>query len=109
MKQNLTVALSQDALCLEIRKTSLLFDRFLFFDTADCLAQPLFLRHGAHVRFEDAYASNDFPFLAVFCRVRKADREKFMAAINDLKRKMILCGYPRYEAEIREMLEGASQ
>ena len=89
---------------LKIRKPSLRYDYFLFFDTPEYLADQLFIKQKVRVWFEQEYAKEGSPFLAIFCRVKKKDSAKFLAALDALKNKMILCGYPEYEAEVQKMM-----
>ena len=89
---------------LKIRKPSLRYDYFLFFDTPEYLADQLFIKQKARVWFNQEYAKEGSPFLAIFCRVKKKDSAKFLAALDALKNKMILCGYPEYEAEVQKMM-----
>ena len=89
---------------LKIRKPSLRYDYFLFFDTPEYLADQLFIKQKVRVWFKQEYAKEGSPFLAIFCRVKKKDSAKFLAALDALKNKMILCGYPEYEAEVQKMI-----
>ena len=89
---------------LKIRKPSLRYDYFLFFDTPEYLADQLFIKQKGRVWFNQEYAKEGSPFLAIFCRVKKKDSAKFLAALDALKNKMILCGYPEYEAEVQKMI-----
>ena len=88
----------------KIRKPSLRYDYFLFFDTPEYLADQLFIKQKVRVWFNQEYAKEGSPFLAIFCRVKKKDSAKFLAALDALKNKMILCGYPEYEAEVQKMI-----
>ena len=89
---------------LKIRKPSLRYDYFLFFDTPECLADQLFIKQKVRVWFDKEYAKEGSPFLAILCHVKKKDSAKFIAALDALKNKMILCGYPEYEAEVQKMM-----
>lgn len=51
------------------------------------------------------YAKDGSPYLAIFCHVRKKDVPKFLAALEDLKKSMILCGHPHYEDEISSIMD----
>lgn len=66
-----------------IEKFSFRYDYFMFFDTTPYLADQLFIRH----------------------HVRKKDVPKFLAALEDLKKSMMLCGHPNYEAEISRFMD----
>ena len=84
---------------------SLFYDYFMFFDTTPYLADQLFIRHEVRVWFESEYAKDGSPYLANFCHVRKKDVPKFLAALEDLKKSMILCGHPHYEDEISSIMD----
>ena len=89
---------------LKIRKPSLRYDYFLFFDTPEYLADQLFIKQKVRVWFDKEHAKEGSPFLAILCHVKKKDSAKFLAALDSLKNKMILCGYPEYEAEVQKMM-----
>ena len=89
---------------LKIRKPSLRYDYFLFFDTPEYLADQLFIKQKVRVWFDKEYAKEGSPFLAILCHVKKKDSAKFIAALDALKNKMILCGYPEYEVEVQKMM-----
>lgn len=89
---------------LKIRKPSLRYDYFLFFDTPEHLADQLFIKQIVRVWFDQEYAKEGAPFLAILCHVKKKDSAKFLAALDALKNKTILCGYPEYEAEVQKMM-----
>ena len=89
---------------LKNRKPSLRYDYFLFFDTPEYLADQLFIKQKVRVWFDKEYAKEGSPFLAILCHVKKKDSAKFLAALDALKNKMILCGYPEYEAEVQKMM-----
>ena len=91
-----------------IRKLSILalfYDYFVFFDTKPYLADQLFIRHEVRVWFDQEYAKEDSPYLAIFCHVRKKDVPKFLAALEDLKKSMIICGHSHYEEEISSYMD----
>lgn len=89
---------------LKIRKPSLRYDYFLFFDTPEHLADQLFIKQMVRVWFDQEYAKEGSPFLVILCHVKKKDSAKFLAALDALKNKMILCSYPEYEAEVQKMM-----
>lgn len=83
-----------------IKKFSLRYDYFLFFDTTPYLADQLFIRHKVRVWFDREYTKDGSQYLAIFCHVRKKDVPEFLAALEDLKKSMILCGHPKYQEEV---------
>jgi len=54
-------------------------------------------------------AKEGSPYLAIFCHVRKKDVPKFLAALEDLKKSMMLCGHPNYEAEISRFMDNVEK
>ena len=88
-----------------IRKFSLRYAYFMFFDTTPYLADQLFIRHKVRVWFEREYTRKDSLYIAIFCHVRKKDVPQFLEALEDLKKSMILCGHPEYEAEISSFMD----
>ncbi len=89
---------------LKLRKLSLRYNYFLFFDTAEYLADQLFIKQMIQVWFDMECEKKGSPFRAILCHVKKKDTAKFLAALDALKDKMILCGYPEYEAEVQKMM-----
>ena len=84
---------------------SLFYDYFVFFDTKPYLADQLFIRHEVRVWFDQEYAKEDSPYLSIFCHVRKKDVPKFLAALEDLKKSMIICGHSYYEEVISSYMD----
>ena len=89
-----------------LKRPSLRYAYFLFFDTTPYLADRLFIRHKVRVWFDREYAKDGFPYLAVLCHVRKKDVPSFLAALEDLMRSMALCGHPHYAAEVSAFMGG---
>ena len=92
-----------------IEKFSFRYDYFMFFDTTPYLANQLFIRHQVRVWFDSEYAKEGSPYLAIFCHVRKKDVPKFLAALEDLKKSMMLCGHPNYEADISSFMDNVEK
>ena len=64
------------------------YDYFLFFDTPEHLADQLFIKQMVRVWFDQEYAKEGSPFLAILCHVKKKDSAKFLAALDALKNKI---------------------
>ena len=82
---------------LSLNRFSLLYDHYAIIDVPEYYADQLFIRHQVTVRFGKEFQHPDQPYVDIFCKVRKRDRNRFLSALSDLNRKMILCGYPGYE------------
>ena len=94
-----------------LERFSLLYDYYAFIDVPEYYADQLFIRHQVTVHFGNEFQHPEHPYVIIFCKVRKRDRDRFLAALSELNRKMILCGYPGYEAFcasfIAQMNDGA--
>ena len=99
----------KDKLYWTIRKLSLRFDYFTFFDTKPYLADQLFIRHQVRVWFDCEFEKDGFPYLAIMCHVRKKDVPKFLDALEDLKNSMLICGHTDYEAEVSMFMDYAEK
>ena len=83
---------------LTLNRFSLLYDHYAFIDVPAYYADQIFIRHQVTVRIGKEYRHPDQPYVVIFCKVRKQDRNRFLSALSELNRKMPLCGYPGYEA-----------
>lgn len=87
-----------------IEQFSLLYDRYAFVDGPEYYADQLFIKHKVTVKFGHEYRHPDEPYVIIFCKVRKRDRDRFLAALSELPNKMILCGYPQYDTFCKEFI-----
>lgn len=92
-----------------IQKLSLRFDYFTFFDTKPYLADQLFIRHEVRVWFDCEFEKDGFPYRAIMCHVRKRDVPRFLDALEDLKKSMLICGHTNYEAEVSRFMDYAEK
>lgn len=95
-----------------LRRFSLLYEHFAFLDTADYLADSLFIKHEVTVAFGDEYISEDTPYRVIFCKCRKRDVQRFLQALEELTNKMIICGYsdyPKYCQKLKQAEEDAME
>ena len=87
----------------KIDRLSPFFFYFMFCDVKEYLADRLFIRHKVRVWFGKEFHKKDCPFVMIFCKVRKKDLGRFVAALDDMERTMILKGYPEYPGFCTEM------
>ena len=93
--------------CWPIEKFSFRYQYFALIDTADHLADQVFMKRKVRVWFDEEYSRDDTPFCVIICRSRKPDDVVFMAAARELTNKMLLCGHPDYPAccdDVREKI-----
>ena len=88
-----------------IERFSLRYAYFLFFDTTPYLADQLFTRHKVRVWFESEYTKEGSPYRAILCRVRKRDVPEFLAAVEELKKEMLLCEHLNYVSEVNAFMD----
>lgn len=74
----------------------LFYDNFLYFDNPDSFADNIFIKNKVKVKFKAKLASDDYSYIAVICKVKKKFREAFLESLNELERKMLICGYRDY-------------
>ena len=82
--------------CWTIEKFSFFHNYFAIIDTADYLADQLFIKHQVRVGFGPEFVCPDAPYRVIMCKCRKRDVDAFLAAIRELPNKMLLCGHPDY-------------
>ena len=76
---------------------SLLYEQYAYIDVPDYFADPIMDKHGVKVKYLDEYVDVVTGYVVVCCRVRKWQPSRFLAALAELPKKMLLCGYPDYE------------
>lgn len=75
---------------------STLYAQYAFIDTADYLADDLFIQKQVKAIFGKELGKEGTPYRVVLCKVRKRDEPKFREALMELPNKMLLCGHPDY-------------
>ena len=68
-------------------------------------ADQLFIQHQVRVHFSGEYQKKGKQYVIVLCRVRKKDEERFLEALRELPRKMLLLGYTNYLEDCSELIE----
>lgn len=86
-----------------LRRFSLLYEHFAFIDTADYLADSLFIKHEVTVAFGPEYIKEGIHYNIIFCRCRKRDVPRFLKALEELPKKMMICGYADYPQFCKEL------
>lgn len=82
--------------CWTIAKFSFLYAHFAIIDTADYLADQLFIKHEVRVHFGGEFVNQDERYRIILCKCRKRDVDCFLAAVSELPNKMLLCGHTDY-------------
>ena len=65
---------------------------------------PLY-QHRVRLKYSHEMTRPDEKYCLVFLRVLKKDLEKFIAAMEDLKNKMLICGHTDYETHGGELMD----
>lgn len=81
---------------LHIREFSFMYTTYAYIDLPEYLADNIFAAKGIRVKFKEEMRHNDSPYLFIFCKVRKADEQKFRDALELLHDKMLLMGHRDY-------------
>ncbi len=80
------------------------FRHYAYFDAPDNLADSLFYRHKVRVYFGDEYGKDGTEYKIIFCKIKKKDEDKFLAALGELSNKMILFGHSDYDEFCQETM-----
>ena len=87
---------------IPLEKISLRYKYFCFIDAKEYLADALFIKHKVRVWFQkEAYKPNT-DFVVIICKVKKNDTNKFLEALEELNKKMILLGHSDYHNFCKE-------
>ena len=89
---------------IAFRQFSLLWNHYAFIDVPAYLADQLFIKHKVTVHFGDEAHHRDWEYVIIFCKVRKKDADRFLAALAELPNKMLICGHPDYEEYCNEFI-----
>lgn len=77
---------------------TLISEIFIFIDTADISLKSILRRNKFYTYFVRKKVKTDDPrYIAVYCRVPKEKEREFAKYLEDLRRKMLICGHPDYE------------
>ena len=71
-------------------------DLYMYIDTRDHLADPIFIRHMLPVRFIKHLSKEGTPYQIILCKAPKGRRNDFLSCMEALTRKMLLCGHTDY-------------
>ena len=75
---------------------SLYYDMYMFIDTAEHLADQVFIQHKLRIRFKGDYQKEGQRYQIILCKAPKKRRADFMDCMKDLARKMLLLGNTDY-------------
>lgn len=82
---------------MELYSRSPFSTQFLYFDVPEYKADQIFVEHGITPRFYEEWAMDGTPFIFIRCRVSRKDKHKFIAAMAELTKKMLLTGFETYD------------
>ncbi len=79
-----------------LRRFSLFYKYYAFVDTEEYLGDQLFIQQKVEVSFGKEFGKKGNDYLIIFCKVRKKDEKKFLKALEELEKKMLLMGHHDY-------------
>lgn len=94
---------------IAIKARSPFFRHYAFLDTAEYLADQLFIQDKVRVYFGREAHRPDDEYRVVFCKVRKRDEPAFLAALQKLPSKMLLTGHTNYPDACEEFQRSLSR
>lgn len=63
----------------------------------DYLADALFFKREIPVYFKDEMVRAGDKYRVIFCSIKKKYQKKFEEALNELRNKMVICGFTDYD------------
>lgn len=80
----------------KLESKSLFKEEYAYIDVPEYLADQLFINEKIKVDFKATYSKEGFPYVIVYCKIYKKDRNKFIHAMERLTPKMILFDHSDY-------------
>lgn len=97
--------MKNDCYYMHLERINPFYSYYAYFDVPEFFADQLFIQHQVRVRFSGEYQKKGKQYVIVLCRVRKKDEERFLEALGELPRKVLLLGYPNYLKDCSELIE----
>ena len=82
---------------IRLKRFSVLFDEWAYFDVPDYDADNLFIKHKCPVVFGAEFRHKNSPYRVITCKTLKMFRRRFTAAMHELPYMMALNGHGDYE------------
>ena len=83
---------------------SLFFRSYLYVESTDYISASLFSKYRVRVSGIREMAKPGETYHYIICKVRRRDEEKFLTALSELSRLLLVRGETEYPAACREML-----
>ena len=77
---------------------------YAYLDVPENLAASVLAKHGVRGKVGHVMTRENESYILVQVKVHRDSREKFLAAMEDLKAKMLICGYRDYETHGGELI-----
>lgn len=90
---------------IQLKSKNPLACEFAYFDNEQLFADQIFIQKKIHVQFGAEFAKQEFKYRLIFCKIKKQDKDKFLEAMEDLEKKMLLCGYPDYKEYCQDFMK----
>lgn len=97
--------MKNDCYYMHLERINPFYSYYAYFDVPEFFADQLFIQHQVRVHFSGEYQKKGKQYVIVLCRVRKKDEERFLEALSELPRKMLLLGYTNYLKDCFELIE----
>lgn len=95
---------------VQLRSSCFLFDDFVYVDTLNADSAITLAKHNILPRIKRVMQRKDNQYVAVLCRVPKWKTNRFIEAMMELNRDMILRGivdYPKYVDDFYETISAS--
>lgn len=95
--------------CIKLNKPSLLQTHFAYIDNQKHFADDIFARRQANVKVTSEFEKPGTPYVIVICKVPNRKVRAFLGAMQELPRRMLVCGYPDYTKFCNDFWEELKQ
>jgi hypothetical protein len=82
---------------MKLTDVSLLYYNYIYLDLPEYLADQLFIKNKIRVKFKKHLMHPNYPYVVIFCKIRKRDEEAFLKALDELTSKMMIFEHRDYE------------
>ena len=83
---------------------SLIYNYYMYVDVPDYLADQLFIKHRARMKFGEEWEHPEHGYRIIFCRCFKWQNRRFLNALYDLHDLMALSGHGDYEDFCKDLI-----
>lgn len=90
---------------MEVRGINIMYQKYIYVDSVDYKADSILNNVGIRIKYLRDYAKKGERYVICYCKVMKDDIIRFELGMEELKKKMLICGYNDYEEWCEEIFK----